>query len=153
MITHDNFLLTNFSKNYLYDTQYPLSNIVAHDFYTFDFMILENDILYWDNGSNALTVRYKRNFYYSSIIINSVSEIELDSYQVYPNPCSNSVQFKIAKSSSVSNLSVYDVQGHLILSTIINSNQQVDVSNLEFGLYLFQIQTKGNTRYGKFIKQ
>ncbi len=64
-------------------------------------------------------------------------------YQVYPNPVNNSFSLKGASEASDLNLQIFDLSGNLVMSTIANTSQAIDVSRLIPGVYLVKIYQDG----------
>ncbi|MEQ1734553.1 MAG: N-acetylmuramoyl-L-alanine amidase [Bacteroidia bacterium] len=78
----------------------------------------------------------------SSEIINTVS--------IFPNP-SNAI-FTIQGAQKISNISVYNTVGQLVLNTINDNNTaQIDLSNNAKGIYFVQLQIDNNTITKKII--
>lgn len=84
----------------------------------------------------------------------SVSQVEVNPIQLFPNPASQTVQvtgnFELSD-----NYSITDVQGRIILSGNMGStNQTIDIQTLDAGVYMFQVIKKdGKVSQQKFIKQ
>lgn len=69
-------------------------------------------------------------------------------FRLFPNPANESVYIK-SKTNSKIDLTIFDIQGKIVLKDIINSNSLINVSHLNQGIYFVQIKT--NTSY-KTIK-
>ncbi len=69
-------------------------------------------------------------------------------FRLFPNPANESVYIK-SKTNSKIDLTIFDIQGKIVLKDIINSNSLINVSQLNQGIYFVQIKT--NTSY-KTIK-
>ncbi len=71
-------------------------------------------------------------------------DILLGTVSLYPNPSSN--VFQINGLQEDSQIKVYDINGRVILTTVVVNNQPINVSNLQKGLYLVNVSnTKGQT--------
>ncbi len=68
---------------------------------------------------------------------------------IYPNPASN---FIIINSVEDIKGSIFSVSGKLI-KTISNTNNNIDISDLNKGVYIINIQSKGKIYTQKFIKK
>jgi hypothetical protein len=66
---------------------------------------------------------------------------------VYPNPASNKINIE---AKEVTEIKVFDLLGKEIIST---KEKEVDISNLNNGVYFIQLQTKQNTYTQKIIVQ
>lgn len=77
--------------------------------------------------------------------INDLNAAQVD---IYPNPASDFIRF----SEKLTNVSIYDLAGKLLISTKL-STQKLNVSNLPSGVYVIKGQDdKGNLIQSKFIK-
>ena len=72
----------------------------------------------------------------------------------YPNPTSNNVVFQLNKSyQTKTNLSLFDIQGNLILNQdYYDSTIEIDCSSFTNGTYFFKITNHHVTSSGKIIK-
>ena len=69
---------------------------------------------------------------------------------IYPNPTSGIVSIK-SKQLVNANVTVYDLNGRVLLSTNINgTSSEINMSNLASGMYLFKVQA-GNSAFTKRI--
>ncbi len=78
----------------------------------------------------------------------------LDKRQVvlYPNPATNFISFQ-GNSSEKVNLKIFDISGKLILDQRLTTNQKIDVSNINSGIYLYSLTTENSIQTGKFVKK
>lgn len=75
-----------------------------------------------------------------------VDELESSSLNMYPNPNSGQVNFSI-DGQFLENIRVYNQEGKLVLSPILNENQTFDISPLDNGTYLIEfVSSKGILR-------
>ena len=94
----------------------------------------QNDTLGWyENEFNTLNVEE-----------NITSEIS-----IYPNPTTNYLYFK-GINSELLNIEIYNILGKNIISQEISSNEPMDVSKLESGIYTIRINDSSESI--KFIK-
>ncbi len=78
----------------------------------------------------------------------STDEFSKDSFRIYPNPASNSV--KIDSKQIISKIEIYNTLGKLVLSKE-NIKTDIDVSNLNAGLYLLRVYSGENSVVKKLI--
>ena len=81
-------------------------------------------------------------------------EEKQNSFDVYPNPASETLKF--SNLVSAEEFSIYNLQGQLINSgdLSLKLEEQIDVSYLETGMYLIEIRNSGNEQFlSRFIKQ
>ncbi|MDT0556528.1 T9SS type A sorting domain-containing protein [Patiriisocius hiemis] len=80
----------------------------------------------------------------------SVSETDFNGFTMYPNPVSDRLFIK--SKSEIERYSIYDVTGKLLTTQNFSSN--IDVSNLEVGVYLLRMETiDGYSSTKKFTKK
>jgi hypothetical protein len=75
--------------------------------------------------------------------------------QAYPNPCHNAltIQLPEANSNQEYSLSVFDLQGKLIQSTVINQNTELNTQNWIAGMYFISLSSANSHSVGTIIKQ
>lgn len=86
----------------------------------------------------------------------AVNTFTFDDISVYPNPTSESFTVQSSKLISETIISVYDIQGKLLISEKMlpqNGTLNVDISALEIGVYFLKISLEGNTAMKKIIKK
>jgi len=103
---------------------------------------------------NNLGIMERRVFYYSEISTSDTEDIvaEITPYSLSPNPASDILQIASAHNKYLDiTLQLTDMHGRRVLSQITLSNEAVDVSHLESGVYIYQI-TEGDKVYsGKLV--
>jgi len=90
----------------------------------------------------------------TNYVITSVNELNFNHKSqtfVFPNPFDNMLQIDIDK--EVGSLAIYDIMGHLILQSTINSNKSLNTENIKPGIYLLNIRYRnGDFRAAKIMK-
>lgn len=71
-----------------------------------------------------------------------------DSFQVYPNPTSDRINFKNIE--SIEKVEIYDISGKLSISS--ENATSINVSKLEKGAYVVKVKTKNGVESSRFIK-
>ena len=79
-----------------------------------------------------------------------MNDVKTIPISIYPNPVENG--FYLPTKVNVANISIYDVRGALVLRAL-NTNNYVDVSSLQRGIYIVQIQAKEGIYPVKLIKK
>jgi len=93
---------------------------------------------------------------YSCAVGINENEIAADNINIYPNPAANSLQINYSGANITLALeySISDYLGKIIISGTTEANKNIDVSNLESGLYFIMVQDEQKNLYqGKFVKQ
>jgi len=87
------------------------------------------------------------------LALNSDDFVADNNFFVYPNPANNELYFSNPSNLEVSNISINDVSGKLVVSLNSNLNTNtIDVSNLQSGVYFVKFTTENKTLVKKFIK-
>ncbi len=85
----------------------------------------------------------------------SVNYSAFTDLSVFPNPTSESFTLQATKLVSETTISLYDIQGKLLISKKIlpqNGTLTVDVSSLENGVYFVKVSSEGKSVVKKLIK-
>ncbi len=94
---------------------------------------------------------------YSDVYITSsplldVSDNEIAGFEYYPNPTTGKLSFK--GKNRIDSVQVYNVSGQRVLEETIGfANGQIDLTKLPTGLYLMQVESKGQKATYKIIKK
>ncbi|MEG1021533.1 MAG: T9SS type A sorting domain-containing protein [Myroides sp.] len=94
------------------------------------------------------------NYYFSDKCVLSIEKFVNDNFKIYPNPATTyiSIEQKETDGVTLQSVQILDSSGKWIKSIKDNFNQ-IDVSNLSKGMYLFVIQTdKGNKTEKVLVK-
>ncbi len=86
----------------------------------------------------------------------SINEFDLGlNLKLYPNPSDTTLNIDIQNGQANLDYKVYNMLGKLILSDSIDSNvtSQIDVSELNSGLYLINFSNGESSETKRFIKQ
>lgn len=96
------------------------------------------------------------NYYFDDIRLNTnMSTLDNEwntSINLYPNPCSNEIT--IESEEMISDCSLYNSLGQFIMQYPLNTtNQTIDVSNLESGLYIMKLRVQDKMITRKIMKK
>lgn len=98
-------------------------------------------------------------FQYTREVNTSVEDIEpaSASFELYPNPANDKVNIWVNLKGSLKNYSVKvtNLLGAMVnkLNVFGNGKEEIDISHLEPGVYLVQVEVYGQTEVKKFVKQ
>ncbi len=88
---------------------------------------------------------------YEKIIASNES---LDNIILYPNPSTNEVFFNLNNKLERIKVTVFDLIGRKIIQQDVPSNQSINMSSFQSGMYLFNFETPlGNSKLVKLIKR
>ena len=114
-------------------------------------------------GSDEIQTYYQGqvdSIYIANGEISSTQEVispEKIGLQVYPNPASETIQFKLPETatSSIINLRVLNLTGQTVAEHLVNTDQiQLNRENLPAGIYLYQLLlANGKTVSGRLVWQ
>ncbi|MGJ8667719.1 MAG: T9SS type A sorting domain-containing protein [Patiriisocius sp.] len=85
-----------------------------------------------------------------------VLQNDLEAVSFYPNPVNTILSFDASQFSGETVLSIYNLQGQLMTSEILipeNRTVEIDVSNLNRGVYFVQLISEGNQIIQQIIKE
>lgn len=100
---------------------------------------------------------------YTAADQNGVCRNDFFFYYFYPNPVIDRMNFSMqfaSQETSPATMQIYDIYGNVVYFQLLNSfsdfpttPQTITFTNLETGLYLMVIQSRGVFKISKFIKQ
>jgi hypothetical protein len=103
----------------------------------------------WNSKTSQWIAYYKETYYYSEQIPTLNPDIPEYHISVYPNPATEYVVFDIAKDSQSAIVELFDMDGKMVLEQKLPENQQVSVSTLPKGLYVYRLNVSGIIYKGK----
>ncbi|NCO64956.1 MAG: T9SS type A sorting domain-containing protein, partial [Flavobacteriia bacterium] len=74
-----------------------------------------------------------------------------DDFRIYPNPVKNVLNVKLLGSNSTS-FKIINVLGQMVKSGVF-TQEKIDVSSLENGMYILQVNNDGEVINKRFIKE
>ncbi|WP_274474941.1 FG-GAP-like repeat-containing protein [Mangrovimonas aestuarii] len=115
---------------------------------------ITNIVVYWPSGTvdNILNPSINSVLTITEGQTLSVEDRELSQVTVYPNPASETLFINSTKNLSGKVASVFDIRGKRVLNLKLSDNK-LDVSNLQSGIYLLRLEEKGKSHIQKFVKQ
>jgi hypothetical protein len=90
--------------------------------------------------------------YYSdaATYVNKFSERNI---RVYPNPAREFIVFDNVNILESASISVYDLQGRKVMEKQLSGNEQISVTNLSKGLYVYKLNNGGISYSGRLVKK
>lgn len=137
----------NFYSVYFYDFEVPKINLLEctelqglHHYNKIDSVIFLN----WAEDAWVKSGETTRYYYAPTTIITGFDHHEyhkpLDA--VFPNPAKGSIKIR---SGNEEVFYLYNTQGSMVLKTLVSANDEIDVSHLKGGLYIYSLGTKRGT--------
>lgn len=143
-ISAGNFFMDDFVKDLLIDSN---NDIVFTGFFHFD-AYFGDDTLISEGSSDNYIAKL-------SNPLASISEKDIsENVNIYPNPSSGIFTIEInTKGKEETEIEVYSVTGQLIKTQIENSDKfQIDISEMNKGMYLLKVQNKNSITSKRIIK-
>ena len=75
-----------------------------------------------------------------------------DQINIYPNPATESIFISNIREEKI-NLSIYDIQGRIVLEETIYENQSINIKSLEKGVYQIKLEGNKTIETRRFIKE
>ena len=88
-------------------------------------------------------------------IINSINETEFNkniNLQVYPNPATNEINLAVPNNETIESIKIFNQNGQLVKQITNPDKTNVNVSDLNTGLYFIRTDTETNRYLSKMIK-
>ena len=118
----------------------------------FNHMLNEINTFIYDSANNAsLYAKYELHYTLANVL-DILNKEEL-SIQIFPNPTSDYLNFSFQSNSNRNSFELYDIKGRKVMTTTIHSGEQLNMSNLTNGIYLYNINIDGNSQSGKIVKR
>lgn len=84
------------------------------------------------------------------VLFYGTDELGIENCKIFPNPCSDFIN--IQSDLRISNISIYNVQGHFMKNFVLKENKtQVDVSQFEPGVYFVKLVIEDKTVVRKIV--
>lgn len=149
-----NLYWKNQVEEYTY-TNVDASEILNYDYYTLSVGSLVDPVVYspkkqismiqsWKENGGEWSYSEKSVFFYSPInlkgeIFTSLKGINQSEICVYPNPVTDQITFAWNQNFNKLNLKLFQVTGACVMDREISSGENIPVSNLQNGMYLYKL--------------
>lgn len=80
-----------------------------------------------------------------------INDLEIPSIKVFPNPASNTITIELNNSVNTE-IELVNTLGQTVLTKTSKNNSNIDISNLDPGMYLVKIKTEKDELLSKIIK-
>ena len=131
------------SKGFIYFRVKPKAGYALGD------IIPNTAAIYFDFNAPVITNRFETEFVEEAL---SISEFDINNFQLFPNPANDVLNIKLNAITNAT-LSIYDIQGKLVLDRIISQEQnlELNVSDLQSGMYFVKLNTATRSIVKKLI--
>ena len=87
----------------------------------------------------------------STASVNDVDTV-LEQVSIYPNPAKNSIRLKNSSDLNVSSIKITNMIGKEVFTSKF-TKPEIEISNLNSGIYILTIQSENKSKNIKFIKK
>lgn len=131
-------------KYYSPNNKFPIISVNHLTSTAYSYSSSQHKMVYWEQ-----TPTYSVEFYNPSNPTNSLSELNEEQINIYPNPAKETIQVDLAQLSTIS---IIDLQGKIVLNQ--DQENQVHVASLQPGIYSIIATDKNGQQFrSKFIKE
>jgi hypothetical protein len=92
-----------------------------------------------DSVHTAFTLHYPINLSYTSACSNGISETEIGSISLSPNPVKSQLRLSLPQSLENGRIEIYNMLGSKVYQQGITGSRDMDMNNLETGIYIARI--------------
>lgn len=121
----------------------------------------DNGVITATNETGALTFRFYSDesnveagwtAMVSCVTVEAVNDVESNNISIYPNPSNGLFTFNISPELNPESILIYDLNGRNVFQKTINQNEfNIDLSDLEKGVYFYSIKSTNKILKGKLI--
>ena len=147
--TFDNINLPAQSQDDFGSNGYVLYRIKPTTGYAIGTIIPNTAEIYFDFNAPVITNTFETEFVENSL---SVDEFSSNDFTLYPNPATRILNIKLNSASSRNTfLEIIDVQGKIVMKNTVNEVLQLNVENLQTGLYFVKLKQNNKQTIKKLI--
>lgn len=106
----------------------------------------------WNSDTEEWVNINKEVYYWSEFETNGITGINKNRISIFPNPAADKITVSSGLSLLNPQIKIYPVSGVLIQISRLNSQNEIDISNLVNGIYFLNIDTDNGEIVRKFIK-
>jgi len=131
-----------------------MSSLVAH-FGLGTSTVIDEVIVTWPSGTVDVIVNPDIN---TQLIIEegssplAITDFQIEGINLYPNPTADILNFSL-KGLEANSVRIIDLNGKIVLNTTISSENNINVSSLDSGVYFAQLQIEKKLVSYKFLKK
>ena len=102
-----------------------------------------------NHASNKSLIQAAKSTTFS--IANGLKDLQRVALTIYPNPVKDYLQLQMENTLDMQ-FKIYNLQGSLVLASNSTSNESIDVSGLNQGLYFLELYGTDQVFTGRFVK-
>lgn len=132
-----------------------MSSLTAHFGLAQD-TVIEEVIVNWTNGLvesfEDIEINSLNNLVEGTGNLLAVTDFQKEGIQLFPNPTVDLINFSLRGLENTP-ITITDMNGKVVMNTVISQNRDVDVSSLQVGVYLANIEVDNKAVSYKFVKK
>jgi uncharacterized protein YkuJ len=137
---------------YNFDNSYTSDDLYYPYYFNLVFKHKIIEAISYENINSIMVLSYRSTCYYSDPESTSTPFISAEkSINVYPNPASDFVTFKLNGNENDFSIELFDYQGRKVISQMAQSGISFSVQNLAAGMYVYKLNDGKNIYTGKLI--
>lgn len=126
--------------------------VVPYQDFEWKYMITSISGFYWDN--NTWTPSYDVQLFYSAFSdLSSARNQGISHLKLYPNPACDLLHVEMQDNYTGGNLHFFDLKGRMVYSVELMMNVPINMTELDPGMYLYELVSPGQIYRGKIIKK
>jgi hypothetical protein len=159
----DTILLVGY-ETYVYDYNHNIDEVIYPNYYVFNTDInteannmqnfYQSSTWFYDYTANYPPIASSQFciYYYSKKTIVDIDDIKYTKViKVYPNPAHAYLQIDGLSRKQGNTISIYDIQGKLILEANLSISARINIQDLKRGMYIYKVRDAENAYTGKLI--
>jgi hypothetical protein len=108
-----------------------------------------------DNTQNVRTITVTRDITYKATfdVETGIIDGRSSTISIYPNPATDNVHITLPENTHQAIFTLYDMQGKILIRREVNNREEISVSNLASGIYIYNVRTEKENHTGKMIRK
>jgi hypothetical protein len=114
--------------------------------------MIENYSQIWDELTNEWSNSWKYDYFWSEHEINAIANNPGEPINIYPNPTQGKIKINVNSPLQNTSVRVFSVSGELLKTILLKSQNEIDISDFQKGVYFLHFQSQKGDIVRKVIK-
>ncbi|NOX47010.1 MAG: T9SS type A sorting domain-containing protein, partial [Chlorobi bacterium] len=114
--------------------------------------MIENYSQIWDELANEWSNSWKYDYFWSEHELTAIVNNPVESINIYPNPTQGKIKINVNIPLQNTSVRVVSVSGKLLKTISLKSQNEIDISDFQKGIYFLHFQTPKGYFIRKIIK-
>jgi hypothetical protein len=157
MINTDYDWEEKYKSEFNFNNDYSRENLLVPYIFTIEFpelfnhMVTGSEGFIWNEATQQWISMGTSTLHYSDHIVSGIPGNTTTDIKIYPNPASDFIYFELSDNSDDATVEIFDMQGRKVVIQEISGKQQISVSHLDKGLYIYKLVQNGIAQSGKIM--